>query len=182
MQAQWAKIQVAQGVKYPKISKRLQRFYQKKKHCIKDYLHKLTRYITDYCVINEINTVVIGDIKGIRKDKDLGHKTNQKLHSLPYDVIYMQLEYKLKMKGISLIRQEESYSSSCSPLSKEVSAVCAEKNNRIKRGLYCVDQVIYNADVVGAYNILRKYNAVSGKNINMPIIGLGNIKVEKVAV
>ena len=31
-----------------------------------------------------IHTVVIGDIKGIRKEKNLGRKTNQKLHSLPY--------------------------------------------------------------------------------------------------
>ncbi|WP_418618798.1 IS200/IS605 family accessory protein TnpB-related protein, partial [Waltera sp.] len=66
----------------------------------------MTRYITNYC----IHTVVIGDIKGIRKERNLGRKTNQKLHSLPYARIYMQLEYKLKMKGICLIRQEESYS------------------------------------------------------------------------
>ena len=32
-----------------------------------------------------------------------------------------------------------------------------------KRGIYIVDTVIYNADAVGAYNILRKYHAVSGK-------------------
>ena len=129
-----------------------------------------------------IHTVVIGDIKGIRKEKNLGRKTNQKLHSLPYARIYMQLEYKLKMKGIRLIRQEESYSSQCPPQSEEVSCIYAEKRNRKKRGIYIVDTVTYNADAVGAYNILRKYHAVSGKEIDMPVTGLSSTKTIKVAV
>lgn len=182
VQSQWAKIQRVQGVKYPKTSKHLQKLYRKKNNCIKDYLHKMTRYITDYCVKYEIHTVVIGDIRGIRKENDLGSRINQKLHSLPYERIYMQLEYKLKMKGIRLVRQEERYSSQCPPQSQEVSRIYAEKKNRKKRGIYAVDAVIYNADAIGAYNILRKYNAVSGKRIYMPIIGLSNTTVIKVAV
>ena len=35
-----------------------------------------------------------------------------------------------------------------------------------KRGIYIVDTVIYNTDAVGAYNILRKYHTVSGKEID----------------
>ena len=89
----------------------------------------MTRYITNYYVKNDIHTVVIGDIKGIRKERNLGRKTNQKLHSLTYARIYMQLEYKLKMKGICLIRQEESYSSQCPPQSEKVSHIYAEKRN-----------------------------------------------------
>lgn len=182
VQSQWANMQTAQGNKYPKISKHLRKLYQKKNNCIKDYLHKMTRYITDYCAKNKIHTVVIGDIKGIRKENDLGSRINQKLHSLPYEHIYMQLEYKLKMKGIRLIRQEESYTSQCSPQSQEVSRIYAEKKNRRKRGIYAAGAVIYNADAVGAYNILRKYNAVSGKEIQLPIIGLSNTNIIKVAV
>ena len=135
----------------------------------------MTRYITNYCVKNDIHTVVIGDIKGIRKERNLGRKTNQKLHSLPYARIYMQLEYKLKMKGICLIRQEESYSSQCPPQSEKVSHIYAEKRNWKKRGICIVD-------AVGAYNILRKYQAVSGKEIDMPVTGLSSTKTIKVAV
>lgn len=135
----------------------------------------MTRYITNYYVKNDIHTVVIGDIKGIRKERNLGRKTNQKLHSLPYARIYMQLEYKLKMKGICLIRQEESYSSQCPPQSEKVSHIYAEKRNWKKRGICIVD-------AVGAYNILRKYHAVSGKEIDMPVTGLSSTKTIKVAV
>lgn len=39
-----------------------------------------------------------------------------------------------------------------------------------------------NADAVGAYNILRKYHAVSGEEIDMPVTGLKNPEIIKVAV
>ena len=51
-----------------------------------------------------------------------------------------------------------------------------------KRGICIVDAVIYNADAVGAYNILRKPHAVSGKEIDMPVTGLSSTKTIKVAV
>ena len=182
VQSQWGRIQAAREMEDLKTSKHLQKLYRKKNDCIKDYIHKMTRYITNYCVKNDIHTVVIGDIKGICKERNLGRKTNQKLHSLPYARIYMQLEYKLKMQGIRLIRQEESYSSQCPPQSEEVSRIYAEKKNRKKRCIYIVDTVIYNADAVGAYNILRKYHAVSGEEIDMPVTGLKNPEIIKVAV
>ena len=123
----------------------------------------------------------VRDIKGIREEKNLGRKTNQQLHSLPYARIYMQLEYKLKMQGIRLIRQEESYSSQCPPQSEEVSRIYAEKRNRKKRGIYIVDTVIYNADAVGAFNILRKYLSVSGKQKELSVTGLKKPDIIKVA-
>ena len=67
-----------------------------------------------------ITCVVAGDIRNIRKGKDLGHRTNQKFHNLPYNRLYSMMEYKLKMYGIRFVRQEESYTSQCSPLSPEV--------------------------------------------------------------
>ena len=182
VQSQWDRIRSAREKECSKTSKHLLKLYRKKNNRIKDYIHKMTRYITNYCVKNNIHTVVIGDIKGIREEKNLGRKTNQQLHSLPYARIYMQLEYKLKMQGIRLIRQEESYSSQCPPQSEEVSRIYAEKKNRKKRCIYIVDTVIYNADAVGAYNILRKYHAVSGEEIDMPVTGLKNPEIIKVAV
>ena len=182
VQSQWAGIQVAQGIKNPKPSRHVLRLYQKKNHCIKDYLHKMTRYVVDYCIANEINTVVIGDIKGIREEKNMGARINRQLHGLPYEKIYQQLAYKLRLKGIRFVRQEESYSSQCAPCSDTVSKECAKKSNRRMRGLYCVDHHIYNADAVGAFNILRKYHAVSGKAMKMPVSGLSDVRIIKVAV
>jgi putative transposase len=153
-----------------------------KKRKIEYILHTSTRRIVDYCVENEINTIIIGDIKGIRQDNDMGKINNQKLHSLPFKQFYDKLSYKLKMKGISLIYQKELYSSGCSPTSPEVSKEYYKKTNRIKRGLYKDSNIIYNSDSVGAYNIMRIYRKEKGIDITMPIKGLSNPKIINVSV
>lgn len=156
-QSQWAKVQAKQGIQYPKMSKHVQSLYQKKNNVTRDYLHKITKYIVDYCKTNDVSRVVIGDIKGIRKNKNLGKQVNQQLHALPYAKIYLLLTYKLAQEGITLIKQNEAYSSQCSPLSPKVSKRYAKKSNRKQRGLYVDGDKQWNADVVGAYNILRLY-------------------------
>ena len=57
-----------------------------------------------------------GDIRNIRKEKTWDTEQTRKFHSLPYNRIYLMLEHKLKLYGIRFVRQEESYSSQCSPL------------------------------------------------------------------
>ena len=166
--------QSANGVKFPKPSKKVLALYAKKRHIINDLLHKSTRFIVDYCVENDIRTVVIGDITGIREDNSLGSKTNQSFHALPFARFYFQLEYKLKLAGITVLKQKESYTSQCSPTSTKVNKAHAVKNNRKHRGLYNDSGVIYNADMVGAYNILRLWSHKTKTLINTPMSGLSN--------
>lgn len=144
------------GIKYPRKTKKVCSLYRKKKNKVSDFIHKATKYIAEYCQEEHIATVVIGDIKGIRKGKNLG-RINQQLHSFPYEKIVQKLEYKLKRYGIRMIRQKESYSSQCSPKSEKVGKAFAQKQNRKYRGSYVDGTDIYNADCVGAYNILRLY-------------------------
>ena len=182
IQSQWEKGQAARGVEHPRPSKHVLRLYRKKRDCIKDYLHKVTRNVVSYCVEQEIHTVVIGDIRGIREQADFGSKINQKLHGLPYEKLYGMLKYKLEKEGIRFVRQKEYYTSQCPPDSPEVSKEYAREANRRHRGLYTEGKRIWNADAVGAFNILRKYTAVSGKSIIMPVSGLDHVKVINVAV
>ena len=124
--------------------------YKKKRNSIHDYLHKVTRAVVDYCKANDIHTVIIGDITNIRRNKNLGKVTNQKLHALPYAKIYGMLEYKLAMHGITLVKQTEEYSSQCSPHAPQVTKEYAKKCNRTNRGLYKDQLSVYNADALGA--------------------------------
>ena len=78
-----------------------------------------------------------------------------------------------------ILRRKESYISQCSPLSPEVSKRYAEASNRKERGMYVIR---YNADAVGAFNILRKYLSVSGKQKELSVTGLKNPEIIKVAV
>lgn len=164
-----AKNQLALGVKYPKDSKRICRLYQKKQNSIRDYLHKASAYIAKYCERSNISCVVVGDITGIRNGNNHGKRGNQAFHALPYRRLTEMLRYKLADRGIRLITQEESYTSQCSPFV----SICkenAEPQNRIKRGLYLVNQCCYNADMVGARNILRK----AVPDTDFPIAGLSD--------
>lgn len=157
VQSQWSRIQSCKGIRYPKSSKHINDLYVKKNNAINDYLHKITRYVTNYCRDNNINTVVIGDITNIRDGKDYGSVTNQKLHALPYKKIYIILKYKLALYGINFIMQKEAYSSQTSPLMPTVCKQYADKSNRVNRGLYMDGGYSWNADSVGAFNILRLY-------------------------
>ena len=156
VQAQWYGQQSGKGVKHPVTSKHIRKLYKRKQDSVTDYLHKVTRYLAEYCRERGITCVVAGDIRNIRREKDLGHRTNQKFHSLPYNRIYIMLEYKLKRY--------------------------AEPSNRKARGMYRDGNRVYNADAVGAYNILRKYHSVSGVKKELSVTGLKTPEIIKVAV
>ena len=69
------------------------------------------------------------------------------------------LKYKCELLGITVIINEESYTSKCSFLDNE--KICKHehyKGRRIKRGLFKTSKgKLINADVNGALNILKKY-------------------------
>ena len=174
-----AKVQSALAKQSQHTSKHLRNLYKKRNNSIRDYLHKLTKFIVDYCIKNKINTVVIGDLTGIRKDKKGNSSYNQKLYELPYEKIKTMLKYKLALASINFVLQNEAYTSQCSPTTPRVSKEYANKSNRVQRGLYFANGIIYNADAVGAYNILRKYCDECGIKKTFSNKGLSSIEVIK---
>jgi len=69
-----------------------------------------------------------------------------------------QIKYKAEEKGINVILQEESHTSKCSFLDSEsVEHHDQYLGKRFKRGLFrSVKGIVINADVNGAYNIIKK--------------------------
>ena len=182
VQSQWAKCQSSKGIQYPKSSKHILRLYEKKNNAINDYLHKVTRAIVNYCLEHDIHTVVIGDITGIRKGKHYEAETNQKLHAWPFAKIYLLLSYKLANEGIAFIKQKEAYSSQCSPFAPKITKHYAKKSNRKHRGLYTDQGLSWNADCVGAYNILRLYLKTIDKSVDLTPLEIQVPTVLKIAV
>ena len=154
-------------------SKRLLRLEDKKQKRIDYILHKSSKIIVDYCKSNSISKVIIGDWKDIRKDLNFGNENNQKMHSLPFAKFYQLLEYKLRNIGIELVYQKEYYTSKCPINSIEVSKTYADKG-RVKRGIYKLGNMVYNADSGGAYNIMRLYAQNKNTPIDMVCKGLSN--------
>lgn len=169
--------QNADGIKYPKKSKRVLQLYSKRGKQIHHLLHSATKTIADMAKEKGVTKVIVGDITNIREKKNHGRVNNQKLHKWPFKKFLTLLVYKLNNKGIATQVQEESYSSQCSPYSQEVSKEYAQKQNRKYRGLYKIDNRIYHADCVGAFNIMRKYLCRTDENIRPAVVGLDSPKM-----
>ena len=142
---------------------------RKRKNRINDYINKTCRYIIDYCLSNNIGTLVVGYNQSFQCKTNLGKKNNQIFTQLPFGKIREKLEYLCKRYNINYILQEESYTSKASFFDNDKLPIYNADNpqiyefsgKRIKRGLYQTkDGYRFNADCNGALNILRKSKAV----------------------
>ena len=142
---------------------------RKRKNKIDDYINKTCRYIINYCLTNDIGTLVIGYNQSFQNKTNLGKKNNQIFTQLPFGKIREKLEYLCKRYNINYILQEESYTSKASFFDNDELPIYNADNpqtyefsgKRIKRGLYQTkDNYRFNADCNGALNILRKSKAV----------------------
>jgi putative transposase len=144
-----------QGIK---TSKTMQKLTQKRNRKLSDYFHKTSKKIIEYCVTNDIGTIVIGYNANWKQKCKIGRRNTQNFITIPYHKLIKQLQYKAEEKGITLLKQEESHSSKCSFLDNEpIKHHNKYLGRRITRGLFKTQQgTIVNADVNGAYNILKK--------------------------
>jgi putative transposase len=56
-----------------------------------------------------VQTVVIGDVRDIRQDNDVGHTNNQKIHQWSHGSIRFKLTYKAQRLGMQVALQDEHY-------------------------------------------------------------------------
>jgi putative transposase len=131
-----------------------------------DYMHKISRWIINYCLENGIWNIVIGHNKDWQRYVNLGKKNNQRFSQIPFDKFIKQLKYKGENAGINVETIEEQYTSKSSFIDGDNIPIKIKSKNaykfsgeRIKRGLYqSKDGTLINSDVNGSYNILRKRN------------------------
>lgn len=139
-------------------SKRLRQLNNYRNFWIEDRIHKVSRFVINYCVDNNIGSLVVGLNKGWKQEINLGKKTNQKFVEIPFSRLIDKISYKCKLVGISFYLSEESYTSKVDHLAFEG----LEKHDvylgkRKQRGLFqsSVNKLI-NADINGAIGIGRK--------------------------
>jgi putative transposase len=56
-------------------SKKIIQLTNKRNNRISNYLHKSSKYIIDYCLANNVGTIIIGKNDGWKQDINLGKKT-----------------------------------------------------------------------------------------------------------
>ena len=133
-------------------------------------MNKAARTIVNFCINNDIGTLVVGYNETFQRGSDMGKTNNQTFVNIPYGQLRSKLEYLCQLNGIVFVKQEESYTSKSSFWDRDELPVYNNDNpkeytfsgKRIKRGMYqCANGKCLNADVNGALNILRKSNVVS---------------------
>lgn len=151
-----------QGVKK---TERLSNLARKRNNRVQDYIRKTARYIVNFCIKNEIGTIVCGYNLDFKRGMNLGKKNNQQFTQISFGSLREALENLCERYGIRYVEQEESYTSKASFLDLDDIPVYNAENpykgtfsgKRVHRGLYqFADGRIANADVNGAANILRK--------------------------
>ena len=155
-------------------SKKLALMTEKRNRRMRDYINKAARRIANYCIENDIGTVVFGWNKGSKTSINIGKRNNQNFVQLPTAKLKKRLKQVLEEIGVRFIETEESYTSKASFLDGDGLPVYGEKpddwkpsGKRTTTKLYRTAQGwIINADCNGAANILRKVASILGLNLS----------------
>ena len=128
---------------------------------LKDAEHKITsRFISD-CIKAKADTIVIGDLKGIRKRAKFSKKSNQKVHQWAFARLQSMICYKAELAGLKVKFVSEAYTSQTCPS-------CGNRKKPINRNYHCNPCGFqYHRDGVGAINL---WNKVSGFSFR-PVVG-----------
>lgn len=136
---------------------------------VNDYMNKTARKVIDYCIHNNIGTLVVGYNETFQRNSHIGKQNNQNFVNIPYGQLRNKLEYLCKLNDIVFVKQEESYTSKSSFWDRDNLPVYNADNpkeyqfsgKRLQRGLYkTANGKTINADVNGALNIMRKSSVV----------------------
>ena len=136
---------------------------------VNDYMNKAARKVINYCIANDIGTLVVGYNETFQRGSHMGKQNNQNFVNIPYGQLRSKLEYLCTLNGIVFVKQEESYTSKSSFWDKDEIPVYNADNpreyqfsgNRVHRGQYkTASGKTINADVNGALNIMRKSSVV----------------------
>ena len=136
---------------------------------VNDYMSKVARKVINYCIDNDVGTLIVGYNETFQRGSQIGKRNNQNFVNIPFGKLREKLEYLCELNGITFIKQEESYTSKASFWDKDNIPAYNNDNpqeyefsgKRVKRGLYkTAGGRLLNADVNGALNIMRKSSVV----------------------
>lgn len=152
-----------------KITNRQKTIARNRNNKVNDYLNKAARKVVDYCITNDIGTLVVGYNETFQRGSNIGRQNNQNFVNIPYGLLRSKLEYLCELNDIIFVKQEESYTSKASFWDKDDLPVYNADNpteypfsgKRVHRGLYkAANGKVFNADINGALNIMRKSSVV----------------------
>jgi putative transposase len=151
------------------VSNKLNNLTLKRNNKIKHYLHHVSKLVVNHAKFNNISEIAIGYNENWKQNVNIGKQNNQNFVNIPYLTLIKQIEYKAKLNGISVLLNEESYTSKTSALDRE-EPIKHENylGRRIKRGLFkSSNGQKINSDVNGSIQIGYKVFGNSFRESNI---------------
>ena len=144
-------------------TERLSAVERKRSAFLRDEMHKISNHLIRECIRRNIGTIVIGKNTQWKTKADMSKQSNQTFVQIPHCTLVWMIRYKAERYGITVIEQEESYTSKASFLDQDAIPVYGDNEDhvfsgkRISRGLYrSKEGTVISADINAASNILRK--------------------------
>nr|WP_049777958.1 RNA-guided endonuclease TnpB family protein [Allomeiothermus silvanus] len=146
--------------RWRKLRRSKQKQLRKLENQIWDILHKQTTALVSTLHERGVQTVVIGDVRDLRKRVDYGPAANQRIHQMVTGRVRWLITYKAEQLGMRVVLQDESYTSQECPR-------CGSRHKPRGREYTClVCGFRFHRDGVGAVNIRRKYLGLG------PVVGV----------
>lgn len=132
--------------------KAINKIKDKEKRWMKDQNHKISRKLVDLAVQEKVSTIVMENLKNIRKNAYSLNRADRNINSWSFYQLQQFIEYKAKLAGIKVEYIDPKYTSQCCSKCGKV-----KKSNR-KANLYtceCGNHI--HADLNASRNIANKY-------------------------
>jgi IS605 OrfB family transposase len=151
---------------YLRLKKYLWNLCKARDRKLNTWMHQITRRLADLLYETGHRVVYIGK-NAVDKDKiSFSKVVNQNYVCIPHRKLVNMLKYKCEELGIQVVEVDERYTSKASPINDDVVEIQGKKVNgeevqfsgkRVSRGLYRDLKLnkVFNADLVGAMNILK---------------------------
>lgn len=150
---------------------------------MRDAINKTARYVINWCIYNQVGTIVFGWNQRNKDEINLGKKNNQEIVQVPTAKLKQRIEQLCQQYGIKLVETEESYTSKSSfldgdelpnfgakpegwkPSGKRGEKRKGRQHNLGRGGYKTKSGIRINSDCNGAANILRKVATQLGLNL-----------------
>ncbi|MFC3478659.1 RNA-guided endonuclease InsQ/TnpB family protein [Halobacterium litoreum] len=139
---------------------------QKEKRFVRDRLHKLSNFISEFANQFESPCIVFEDLKDIREGLDLGARMNQRIHRIPFGALQSYTTYKASFSGIPTMRIDPEYTSQMCAVTDCEHTTCSNRRKNRFRCRACGHQD--HADRNAALNVAKR--GVRALNWNVPAL------------
>ncbi len=135
--------------------KAIRKLDNKEQRWMKDKDHKISRQIVSFAKDNNVSTIQLEELSGIRQTARTSRKNAKNLHTWSFYRLAQFIQYKAELAGIKVVYVNPKYTSQTCP-------VCGERNHAKDRKYKCPCGFKIHRDILGAMNIITA--PVTGAN------------------